>query len=658
MKKIFSIISLSLGMFALTSCSDFLDQKSESELSDDAVWGSTYYTQLRVNQLYGKLTNDRSYSQDLAIVWNMNSDIELVDGLGNDALNTSNERGAMNYNLDPGWSKIGDVWTMLYGIIEDANLNIDGIRNSALLKAGGDKQKEMEQYLGESLALRAMIYFDLVRYFGDIPFKTEISKSDLSNAYIGKTDRDDIMDQLIKDLEEAINYLPWAGASITTEHVNKGYAHALIAQIAMTKAGYAIREAAKAGYETAAFSDPTYPTQRPDAATRNALLQKAQEHLAAVIASGKHQLNPSFENQWYLINQLQLDRTYQENLFEIPMGLNVSGELGYTVGVRMYGETSKYGYSNSSGKMKLTATLLYSYDDADQRRMVTVAPFEIKENEDKKVTQEYMLENVPFGLYVAKWDPRKMSESWLQENKVASAKHMTGVNPVKIRYANVLLWFAEVMNELYGPNVADATCGKSAYDALAEVHNRAFAVPQDANAFLTTAKASATNMFAAIVEENAWEFAGEGFRKWDLVRWNLLVDKIKEAKETYLKWMDTGIFQKNVYVNYLKDTSGNKTTALDLNNIEWHGLPAGKLEDDYDIVAKSFGNGDISKTTDTQVFTNLPSISCGLVGTATISGTTLNYTNPAVLNRYIMPIASVTISASNGSIHNSYGYSD
>jgi uncharacterized protein YggL (DUF469 family) len=269
-----------------------------------------------------------------------------------------------------------------------------------------------------------------------------------------------------------------------------------------------------------------------------------------------------------------------------------------------------------------------------------------------------MLENVPFGLCVAKWDPRKMSEQWLQENKVASAKHMTGINPVKIRYANVLLWFAEVMNELYGPTTADPTCGKSAYDALAEVHNRAFTVPQDANTFLTTAKTSATTMFDAIVQENAWEFAGEGFRKWDLVRWNLLVAKIKEAKQTYLKWMDDGTFQKNVYVNYIKDSAGNPTTALDLANIEWHGLPAGKTAADYDLESKSFGNGDISKTTDTQVYTNLPSISCGLVGNSTISGTTLNYTDPAVLNRYIMPIASVTISATNGAIHNSYGYSD
>ena len=108
-KKIFPIIALVLGTFTLTGCSDFLDQTSPSELSGEAVFNSTYYTELRVNRLYGQLTNDRSYSQDLSIVWNMNSDIELVDGLGDNALNTSSERGAMNYNLDPGWSKIADV---------------------------------------------------------------------------------------------------------------------------------------------------------------------------------------------------------------------------------------------------------------------------------------------------------------------------------------------------------------------------------------------------------------------------------------------------------------------------------------------------------------------------------------------------------------------
>lgn len=657
MKKIFPIIALALGTFGMTSCSDFLDQTSPSELADDAVWNSTYYTELRVNRLYGQLTNDRSYSQDLSIVWCMNSDIELVDGLGDNALNTSSERGAMNYNLDPGWSKIGDVWTMLYGIIEDANLNIDGIRSSSLLTSGSETQKaKMKRYLGESLTLRAMIYFELVRYFGDVPFKVEISKSDLSNAYLGKTDRDEIMDALMTDLEESIDYLPWAGDDITTEHVNKGYAHALLAQIAMTKAGWAIRESAKEGYETAAYSDATYPTQRPDAATRTALYQKALTHLTAVITSGKHELAANFETLWYNQNQRKLVTTTPENLFEIPMGLNVSSELGYTVGVRMNGITSKYGYGNSSGKMKVTAPLLYSFDPSDQRRDLTVAPFEIKEGEDGTI--ESMLENAPFALYVGKWDCRKMADDWLQENLKASAKHMTGINPIRARYANVLLWFAEVMNELYGPTTADATCGMSAYDALAKVHNRAFATAQDANAFLTAAKASKDAMFNAIVDEHAWEFAGEGFRKFELIRWNLLVDKIKEFKQTYLDQLaDGSTYQKNVYFNYIKDVNGNPTKQIDFSSITWY-TDASASAASYDASAKSFGNGSITSETDTQVRVNLPSISCGLVGTATVSGTTITYDEPAVKNRYLIPIASTTISASNGMLHNSYGYSD
>ena len=59
-----------------------------------------------------------------------------------------------------------------------------------------------------------------------------------------------------------------------------------------------------------------------------------------MVSSGKHKLNPSVEEYWRLINIGQLDQTYQENLFEIPMGLNKSGELGYTIGYRINGASS------------------------------------------------------------------------------------------------------------------------------------------------------------------------------------------------------------------------------------------------------------------------------------------------------------------------------
>lgn len=649
MKKIFSTTAAAVaGVIVMSSCSDFLDQNSPSDQETEQVYNSVYYTELTINKLYGGLTQDRTYAQDLAIVWNLNSDCELVDGLGDNATNTSSERGNMNYNTDPGWSKISGVWDALYGVIENANLSIDGIRNSSLLTGGGSSQRSMERYLGEALTIRALCYLDLVRFFGDVPMKMEPSKADLSNAYLGKTDRDVILDSLMSDLDEAIEYLPWADAvsGYTTERVTKGYAHGLLAQIALTRAGYAIREQAKDGYVTATnISDPTYPTQRPGDAKRKELYERALTHLSAIITDSHHNLNPSFENEWYLINQLTLDQTYRENLYEIPMGLNTSGELGYTVGVRLNGVTSKYGYSNSSGKLKLTAPLLYSYDANDLRRDITVSAMEIKES-DAGVTTENLLKNAPFALYAGKWDARKMSETWLSQNLVATAKHVTGINPVLMRYSQVLLYYAEVMNELAGPDgryTGDA--GITAREALAQVHNRAFddSHKAEAQAYVDAIGSDKDSFFDALVDENMWEFAGEGYRKWDLIRWNLLVDKINEFKNTYLQELNDGVYQSTVYFNYKDDAK----TQIDMSSVTWYGLPDGKTAADYAGSSDSFGKSDSSKGTDTQVDTNLPSICSGLVGS-----------NVTVKNRYLMPIASTTISASNGSLHNSYGYSD
>lgn len=633
--------------FGMSSCSDFLDQKSESDMDGNVVFDSEYYTGLRVNKLYGALAQDRTYSQDIPIKWGSNTDCELVDGLGSNAYNETHYRGVGNYNVNPGFGNLNGSWTAMYGIIEDANTNIEGIQSSPLLTAGGSTQKAMERYLGECKTMRAMIYFDLLRYFGDIPYKMESTKPDLSNAYLPKTDRDVIMDGLMTELEEAIELLPWAGevSQYTTEHFTKGYAHALLGQIALTRAGYAIREAAKDGYETASFSDPTYPTQRPGAAERKALYEKALKHFTAVITSGRHQLNPSFENEWYLLNQLVLDQTYRENIFEIPMGEGATGELGYAVGVRLNGVTTEYGYGNSTGPLKVTAPLLYSYDPNDTRRDITCSNMQIAQNTTLGVTEEQILKNAPFAMYVGKWDPRKMSAKWLENNLVANGKHTTGINVVRMRYSQVLLWYAEVMNELAGPDGRyEGDAGITARQALAEVHTRAFNADHkaDAQAYVDAIPANKDAFFNAIVDENAWELAGEGLRKFDLIRWNLLVAKIQEFKDTYLRQLTDGTYQETIYFNYTDATK----TKIDYSSITWYGIPAGKTEADYDSSMDSFGSSKTDTGTDTQVDTNLPSISSGLLE------------NAQVKNRYLMPIGSTTISASGGALHNSYGYSD
>ena len=160
-------------------------------------------------------------------------------------------------------------------------------------------------------------------------------------------------------------------------------------------------------------------------------------------------------------------------------------------------------------------------------------------------------------------------------------------------------------------------------------------------------------LFNAIVDENKWELAGEGARKWDLIRWNLLTQKTLEMKENYLKDVtlaqeneENDRYQKTVYFNYTDDTK----TFIDETSFTWYGIPEGKTADDYQGSKSSFGN---SKMTDTQVTTNLPSISSGLVGNAL---STSEVPDVEVKNRYLMPIPSTTIAASNGTLYNSYGW--
>jgi hypothetical protein len=651
-KKCFLACAVAVGFLAFSSCSDFLDQKSASELDTENTYNSEYYTSTFINKIYGGLTQDRTYSQDMAFIYLMNSDVELVDGLGANATLIS-ERGFCNYNTTPAYAKLADLWTAMYGVIENCNLAIDGIRNSAI----ADRQS-MKFALGEAITIRAMLYFDLVRLFGDIPMKMEPTKVDLSNVYMPKTDRDVILSTLLTDLEEATELLPWAGQnSYTTERATKGYAHALAAQIALTKAGYVIREKAKEGYETAEYTDNIYPTQRPSETERKELYQTALKHLSALINSGVHKLNSSFENEWYLINQLKLDQTYRENIFEIPMLQNVSGELAYTVGVRLNGITSKYGYGNSSGKMKLTSDLFYSYDKNDLRRDITCSTIQIKEDVDAKgaaATITESLGNAPFGLYVGKWDPRMENETWLAQNKAANAKHMTGVNVVKVRFAQILLWYAEVMNELAGPDASyPGDAGMTARQALELVHTRAFDDQSQAKSYIDAIPATKEDFFNALVDENKWELAGEGARKWDLIRWNLLTQKILEMKENYINDItaaqendENERYQKTVYYNYTDDTK----TTIDEKSFTWFGFPDGKTEADYAGSKSSFGS---TKLTDANVETNLPSISSGLTGTALSPSETPDV---PVKNRYLMPIPATTISASNGTLYNSYGW--
>ncbi|WP_455585351.1 RagB/SusD family nutrient uptake outer membrane protein [Bacteroides sp.] len=628
---------IGIGIVAFTtSCSDFLDQTSPSEITGDAVFNKVSYTQEALNKVYSGLTLDNTYGCRLPLNFSTNSDIELVDALDETTTRSNNERGACNYNPTPSWDKLDKTWSAMYEIAENATTVVEGIANSPILQTNTSDRTKMLRFKGEALVLRAMIYYDLIKNFGDIPAKFETTKSDGSNIYLEKSDRDDTMERLLTDLDEAAGYLPWAGEEgYTTERITKGFAHGLAARIALSYAGYSIRETAKSGYYTLPeYSDGTYPTQRPGDEKRRELYQIALNHTSEIIKSGKHKLNYSFDNLWTLSNMLTLDAS-QENLYEVAHGLNYSGEMGYTAGVRVNGSTSRFGIKgNSSGKVKLTAALFWSFDDMDERRDVTCATFEIKEGTGGK-TEENMQKNTPLGIYVAKWDVRKMesNSSWLNTVLASTDKVGYGVNWIAMRYSDVLLMYAEALNELQGCDVAGPANQMTARQALKEVHNRAFSDKSYADNYVDAIPNN--DFFDAIVQERAWEFAGEGIRKYDLIRWGLLSEKIEQAVEDYKKVNMEA--PEMLYYKMTTDAKGN--SIIDMSSVCWRSEPSNTA--DYKSI-EFWGQNKDDESKNKILTDNLPYISAGL--------------NATVKYRHLFPLGNTSISDSKGTIKNSYGF--
>ena len=238
-----------------------------------------------------------------------------------------------------------------------------------------------------------------------------------------------------------------------------------------------------------------------------------------------------------------------------------------------------------------------------------------------------MLGNAPFGLYCGKWDYRKMMENseWYAAVLASDQKVCSGINVVKMRYPQVLLMYAEVVNELYGKGATAEGCTLTATAALKEVHDRAFTDATKRDAAWTALMGK--DFFDAIVDENAWELAGEGVRKFDLIRWNLLSEKIDEFKNEYTNAVYNGTYPQ--YVNYKYRT--DNPMYIDMTSLVFGAKVGGEYEN------KSFFGAETSDKEQKNLKVNLPSISGGL--------------NKAVKNRYLLPIASTTISTSNGKLH-------
>lgn len=535
MKRLYAYaVTFAASTLGLGSCSSFLETSSPSVFTPDVVYEDIDMTYKVLMGVYSKFNEDATYSQYLGIIENCQSDTEIRSFTANNP-NSDDGRGVCNYMPQTTSSMVSKTVAALYEAIERANVLIEGIEGSSKYASGDTEIAKMH---GEAIALRAQCYRDLVRMLGNVPFKIEATKTDLSNVYLPKTDRFEIMETLIAQLEAYAGELPWRQE--TPERVTQGYARGLCAQLALMRAGW--------NYST----EGVWVAPADDARDYYRI---AMDQTRQVIDEGGYSLTQAtaqysgFENLWRMINQ----RQYVDNevLFEIGFILSRSSEFGYTIGPRLRTSTTKYGYA-TQGQIFVPIEFFYSYHPEDTRRPVSVFATEFRDISD---TGEYpngvisatgISENIisnPQEFRVGKWNTMWMPSDFAAASYAANTKTGTGVNFPMMRYSDILLMYAEAAYNYNAAATADAR------DALKQVRKRAIPTMTDAE---FADYIGGKNFMKAIKDERRWELVGEGIRKWDLIRWGELHTAIQTMKEVSLN-----LCQNNTYAFEFKTRTVN-----------------------------------------------------------------------------------------------------
>ena len=478
------IYFMAITTVLFTSCKKYLETDSPSTFSNDYVFSHEYDMFNAVKGVYALLTQDAGYSTRLSYYYTVNSDVEMITGASD-----GGRRDIAEFTCNTSNSEVLNPWNNCYLAIDRANGCIQGIKNSPLYATSTN----VKQLYGEAIALRAQMYYELVRNWGDVPYKTTPTVAG-DNFYLPRTDRDTILSNCIKDLiavEPDMYYADQMTEGI--ERMNRGFVQGLIARLSLARGGYSLRSDASG----------TMAMKRNDADYLS-YYQIANKYCKLLVASNKHALEPSFrtifQNECNFVSPKNSDV-----LYEVAFPATYSSDLGYYNGIKIVAGTHPYG--SASGSVCFPPSYFYSFDSTDTRLPVTCALYSLDG------TLKQVIANPAGGITTGKW-----SKSFMATPQGAASTKYTGINWPLMRFSDVLLMLAETENEINnGPTDV-------AKNALIQVRQRAFPTalwPAKVTQYVATAAATKASFFNAIVNERAWEFGGECLRKFDLIRWNL-----------------------------------------------------------------------------------------------------------------------------------------
>lgn len=496
--KIKYIVLLMAVLFAVSGCD--LDRISKGQISSENYWKSQNDVELALMGCYAYIDAsvydayvdgyaDNNYCQ---YPWESNAPIISAGNINNDLNDKYDFRGIRRFN---------------YFLDNAEKVSMD--------------EKLLKQYVAEVKVLRAWRYFNMTNKFGPVPlFKTSVTTSE--DAAIAPTSEQEVISFVISEIKEAIPFLT-TNNSIKSR-ITKGAAQALLARIHLNygqwnEAAAAASEVMKMGYELFVAADPTADDMKKDDYSQFISFKDDADKLAF------YKGLKSYEQQFWDINKSNAEVIL--NREAIPDNYNY-------ISLFLLPDNAGGGWSSITP----TVELVNAYWKRDG------SPFTPPTKEERAVaynsgqyTDEYLKEfrDRDTRLYAsilfpgAIWNAVMGNDTFVW-TKGSSNTSKTGYNYRKmvdptydvwheeqdyptIRYAEVLLTYAEAKNELSGPD-------KSVFDALNAIRKRV-GMPDVA---ATTGKEELREI---IRNERRIELANEGFRWMDTRRWDISKDVMK-----------------------------------------------------------------------------------------------------------------------------------
>lgn len=476
MKRIHLIFLLSILIgISFNSCNDMLKEEPETFISPDNFYKNESQCLSAVNYLYYPLT--QFYKRELLFATDLTSDLSYFYGTNVDPVNFFGISPA-----SPGTVAING-WTACYSGIMQANNTIKGIERATI------EEETKQKLIGEAACLRGFYYYILTEIFNDVPFYFDEVISFADQDRIGKLPRMSAIatrDSVIDNIEQYIDYLPIKTPSDASfQRVSRQFAYMLIAKMAMKNYNYALAK------QNLLKIRSIYGVLDPNVYTVEGLW-----------FSNKNAPESIFEVQ-YVYDSSGIRKTSGVSYSMMPPLTTAGTDVFDGVSIPFIGTgASRSNPASPSNYLislydKISTELKPELNGIDLRKRITLADGYngVQFARVKKGGKPY------FGIKF--WTP----------NMIASND---GNNQPVFRYADAILMLAECYNEGSDRDPAQSLA------LLQEIRVRAGYIT-----FFT--KTDKKAILKEIQEERARELVGEYQRKFDLVRWGIYYNQVKNT---------------------------------------------------------------------------------------------------------------------------------